>query len=338
MTSIFNKIRELEGISRMSKHDQLVNGIINAIDEKIILLGDRLPSVNTMVEELGFARKTIVKAYSDLKDRGIVESRKRFGYFIANDSTGQTAKVALVLYAFQTFQEIFYNTFRAGLGANIHIDIFFHHNNREVFETVLANIKGNYGMYVIAPIPYKKGISLIKQIPTNKLLIIDRTLEMANPISSITQSFEIPFYKELVSAKEAIKKYKQLVLFYRENADFPQGIQKGFKRFVKDFKLNGKIEKQYILDSVKKDTLYFTINNTELWEILKDSKKKDLLIGKDFGIISQNDSPVKEFIFGGISTFSTDFKLMAQKAAAFVIEREPIQEVIPSVLIDRGSF
>ena len=102
--TIFDKIQELEQVNLFSKHDQIVNGIIEAIDMRVLEKGNKLPSVNQMVSELGFARKTIVKAYDDLKDRGIIESRKRLGYFISNDDTEQTAKIALVLYAFHPFQ------------------------------------------------------------------------------------------------------------------------------------------------------------------------------------------------------------------------------------------
>jgi len=114
--TVFKKILELNPVIRLSKHDKLVNGIINSIDNDILKEGDTLPTVNAMVEELGYARKTIVKAYTDLKERGIVESRKRQGYFIINTDTQQQVKVALVLYALHTFQEEFYNTFRKSLG------------------------------------------------------------------------------------------------------------------------------------------------------------------------------------------------------------------------------
>jgi len=109
LKTVINKIQELESVSILTKHEQLVNGILSAIDESIIVRGDMLPSVNTMVGELGFARKTIVKAYTDLIGRGIVESKNRVGYFVSNALTGQTIKVALVLYAFHSFQEKFYN-------------------------------------------------------------------------------------------------------------------------------------------------------------------------------------------------------------------------------------
>jgi DNA-binding transcriptional regulator YhcF (GntR family) len=73
MKNIFEKIQELENIKGYSKHEQLVQSIINAINEKFLEQGDTLPSVNNMISELGFARETIMKAYRDLKDRGIIE-------------------------------------------------------------------------------------------------------------------------------------------------------------------------------------------------------------------------------------------------------------------------
>ena len=72
--------------------------------------------------------------------------------------------------------------------------------------------------------------------------------------------------------------------------------------------------------------------------MLKDCKTKNLKLGKDVGILSHNDDMVKEIICDGITTYSTDFKLMAEKAAAFVLKRKKIQEIIPTVLIRRNSI
>jgi DNA-binding LacI/PurR family transcriptional regulator len=47
---------------------------------------------------------------------------------------------------------------------------------------------------------------------------------------------------------------------------------------------------------------------------------------------------VKEIIFDGITTYSTDFVQMAEKAAEFVLKRKKIQEVLPTVLLRRGSL
>lgn len=43
MRNVFEKIQELDQMPSYSRHDQFVQGIINAIDEKIVVQGDALP-------------------------------------------------------------------------------------------------------------------------------------------------------------------------------------------------------------------------------------------------------------------------------------------------------
>ena len=103
MKQIIQQIKNLESINSLSKHEQLVQGIINAIDEKVVTKGDLLPSVNTFISELGFARETIAKAYKELVHRGIIESKNRLGYFVATNDVKQELKVALLIFAFDIF-------------------------------------------------------------------------------------------------------------------------------------------------------------------------------------------------------------------------------------------
>jgi len=156
MRNIYDQIHELEGIPRLTKHEQFVRGIINAVDNRVVAVGDLLPSVNKLMNELGFARETIMKGYKELIKRGIVESRNRMGFFIASADTGQNLRVALVLYAFDTFQETFYKTFKQHLNSEVLLDVFFHHNNIDILDTIISNIRGKYGMYVVAPIPGRR--------------------------------------------------------------------------------------------------------------------------------------------------------------------------------------
>jgi len=338
MMSVVRKIRELEDVALLSKHEQLVKGIINAIDDKILIQGNMLPSVNVMVKELGFARKTIVKAYSELKDRGIIESKNRLGYFVANATTGQTIKVALLLYAFHTFQEVFYNEFRAAVGDNVQIDVFFHHNNFEVYEQTLTNIADRYGMYIIAPISHKKNKTLLSKIPPNKLLTVDRYEQLGSDYSYVSQYFEEPTYKALETLKERLKDFDELVLFFKHEADYPAGILRAFETFTKQHKIKSKVLNRYTTNVLKKGNAYFTIGDIDLWELLKDCKEQNIQIGEDIGIIAHNDSPVKEIICGGITTISTDFALMGKQAAEFVLHRKKTQQIIPSTLLRRNSL
>ncbi len=336
--TVFDKVRELEEMPLLSKNEQLINGVINAIDEKILIQGSRLPSVKNMAENINFAPKTVAKAYKNLKDKGLIESRDRLGYFVVNEDTIQVAKVALLMYAFHPFQEVFYNAFRDTLGDHIHVDVFFHHSNIDLFETILGNIKGQYGMYVIAPIPHEKTKKLLMDFSPNQLLLVDRFEEIDARYSNITQEFELATYKALEELKTQILQFEEIILFYKPNSDYPKEVLKAFKKFIKNENINGKTEASYIPGKLKKRTIYFTIGDGDLWKILKDCQLNNWSIGKDIGVFSNNDGPVKEIICGGITTFSTDFKLMAQQAAQFVLDRKPVNKTIPTKLTRRNSL
>jgi len=335
---LIKEIKGLEEVSTFSKHEQLVQGIINALDQKILVRGDALPSVNRMITEIGYARETIAKAYKELVNRGIIESKNRKGYFVATEDTEQHLRVCLVLYAFDTFQETFYQSFRNKIGENIQVDVFFHHNNFSVFETTINNIKGKYGMYVIAPIDTSEAIPLVLQLPMNKLLIVDRQLNLSEEHSYIVQEFKESSYQAFVALADRIKEFDQFVFFFKQQSAEPNDVLDSFQRFIKDYDINGVIKSKYEPGSIAADKVYFTIHNLELWEILKDSKIKGLKPGKDLGILSHNDDNVKEIIFDGITTFSIDFAKMGEMAAAFVLSRKPIKHIMENKLIRRNSL
>lgn len=338
MESIYSKIKDLQNIHSLSKHEQIVHGIMNAIDVKILTVGDKLPSINEMVSEIGYARKTIVKAYTELKERGLVESKNLKGYFIISAETKTTLKIALILYAFHSFQEDFYNTFRKELGKRYQIDVFFHHNNLSLFKTIMDNIGRKYGAYVIAPIQEDEVAPMLTNIPPEQLLIVDRHINLPSSYSFITQEFEEVTYQKLVDLAPRLKQYEKMLCLYKPNSDLPKGILKAFQRFVDDYKIKGEVINEYKSKFLKKKTAFFTITERNLWQVLKDARKLEYRIGKDVGIIAHNDNIVKEIAFGGITTISTNFILMAKKAAHFIKNGQPIQETIPTTLRERNSL
>jgi DNA-binding transcriptional regulator YhcF (GntR family) len=338
MRNVFEHIQELDDMPSYTKHDQLVEGIINAINDKSLVPGDMLPSVNVMIKEVGFARETIVKGYKDLIGRGLIESRNRLGYFVLNSNTDQSLKVALVMYAIDAFQEQFYRSFRKELGKNIHLDLFFHHGNIDMCETILNMIKGKYGMYVVAPIPHPKTKQLLAQIPLNKFLMVDRYELIDGDFNHVTQEFEESSYRAFAELADAIRKFKEIIFFHRPGSLIPIEIVRAFKKFLKDFSINGKMMPAYIPGSLKKGVVYFSIDNMEIWEILKDCKKKSLQLGKDVGLLTHNDEPVKEIIFDGLTTYSASFTLMGERAGRAVAARMTVKETIPTVLIRRNSL
>jgi len=338
MQKVLNKILNLQSVPSYSKHDQFVQGIINAIDEKIVVPGSRLPTINELINELRFARETVVKGYKDLIRRGIVESKGRKGYFVTNGNTGQIAKVALLMYLLDSFQEQFYRSFREELGHKVQIDVFFHHGNITIFETILNIIKGKYSMYVISPIPHPRSKELLNEIPRSRLIMFDRFEPIGGEFNYVCQEFENSSYEAFTALADNIKKFDEMIFFHTKDSLDPVEIIKSYKRFARNYHVKAVIKPHYIPGSVIKGKVYFSLNNAELWEILNDCKVAKLKPGKDIGILSHNDEPVKKLLADGITTFSTDFGLMGKKAANAILQREAIQEIIPTTLAKRKSL
>lgn len=297
-----------------------------------------LPSVNELSQQLGFARETVVKAYGSLRERGIVDAKQGIGYFVANVSVDQKLSIALILYGFQTFQQDFYNKFRKTLGEDYQIDVYFHHNNLEMYRSILANVRQRYGKYVVAPIQTDQGQEALTVLPKEKLLLIDRYQYLGDDVSSISQEFEISLSLVFEQLEERINNFDRIVLYYRDDADYPPSILKAFSKFCSTKGLTPEIYKEYDPRHLQANSFFFTIGDSDLWLLLKDAKSKDLVVGRDLGVLSHNDSPVKEIIQGGITTFSTDFELMAEKAANAIAERSFLKEILPCILIRRNSL
>jgi len=339
MNTIFEKIQELDDIPSYSKHERFVEGIVNAINEKIICVGDALPSVNAMISGLGYARETVIKGYRELQNRGLIESKNRLGYFVSDDNTQQSLKVALLMYTIDTFQEQFYRSFRNELGPNVHLDVFFHHGNIEVFETMFAMVRNrHYGMYVISPIHHPRTRELLNTIPRQKLLMFDRYEPLEGDFQYVVQEFEKSSYTIFEELAPVIKKFDKMVFFHNPDSLFPPEIVKSFQRFIKAHHIKGKVLREYEPGSVEKGVVYYVNENAELWTLLRDCAAKKIKPGKDIGILSHNDEPVKELVGNGITTYSVSFSDMGKRAAQAVLSREPVHEVLPTKLIRRNSL
>jgi DNA-binding LacI/PurR family transcriptional regulator len=63
-----------------------------------------------------------------------------------------------------------------------------------------------------------------------------------------------------------------------------------------------------------------------------------LQIGKDVGIISYNETPLKKLILNGITTISTDFGMMGRETAELILNQSTEQIAIPFSLKLRASL
>lgn len=322
-----------------TKHEILVNGIMQAITNKDVRNGHSLPSVNSFMRELSMSRMTVLKALNDLKERGIIESRNRVGYFVKSENVKQQLKVMLFLTAFNPYQEALYNTFLEEVnGKNISVDLFFHHGNSKVLSTILKENLGKYGLYIITPINDAKVIKQLDKIPDGKLLQIVRPLRSKKEISYISQDFFHEVIKALESIKTRVKKYKKFILVCPSTNHYPTSITEAFTHFCTVNKIEHQVCEKIIVDSESNGNAYFIIEDSQLIKVIRDAESFDFELGKDIGVLSYNETPMKEIIRQGITVISADFQLIGKKTAQYVLTQQPIQEVIKTQIILRNSL
>lgn len=243
-----------------------------------------------------------------------------------------------------------YNSFIDKIGGNSHTDLHIYHCDESLFLNLLDKYKGAYDYFVIMP-HFKtedlKHVSFtnevlkaIRKIPSEKLVILDNIkVSPEGDIVEIYQDFENDIYFALKEGLAKIRKYKKLVLVYPEKAvyPYPRRILHGFRKFcvenVIDFEI---IDKVYDDMVIKNGDLFITIEEADLVNLVKQIREEEFVLGKDIGIISYNDTPLKELL--GITVISTDFKIMGETTATMILNKEKGKFKVPFNFIDRDSI
>ena len=79
-------------------YEQIRSQIADQVKKKSLQPGDRLPTVRKLAEDLGVAVNTVARAYRELEQRGVIETRGRAGSFVTGDEVERKAKEAAVAY------------------------------------------------------------------------------------------------------------------------------------------------------------------------------------------------------------------------------------------------
>ncbi|MDA3832950.1 MAG: GntR family transcriptional regulator [Spirochaetales bacterium] len=318
-----------------TKIQQLVHSITEAISNGSLKEGAVVPSVNQLSSQSGFSRDTVFKAYNILKKRAVIESAPAKGYFVANESY----KVFMRLDDFSAFKEQLYQSFRKNLPDTYSVDLLFHHYNEEVFNQLVQNSLGRYSMYVVMNIDHRTISPALDKIDSNKLLVLD----MGNPSGKnnnyLIQDFNQAVFQCLEKGLPQLSKYNEMVMVYSEkDTPHPAETVTAVKRFCESHQIYLKKINSVETISLKKGQAWFVIRDADLVEVIKKCRAKDLKLGQDVGVLSYNDSPMKQIVGGGISVISVDFEKMGQLAARFVKNKQPIEKVLPTFLTLRESL
>lgn len=346
---IINHI-DISKSSRMPVYQQIVDSIINIISNGSIELNQKLPSINMISEDFYLSRNTVERAYGILKERDIIVSVPRRGYYVANLETTHKLKVLFLINELSACKMKIYNSFVDKIGVASKVDLVVYHCDELVFNNTLKINKATYDYYVIIPhfktenfkhISFTDGtLKAINNIPKSKLILLDNIeMPLNDSITAVYQEFDIDIYKALNGAVNKIVKYKRIVLIYPEKTEYshPRRILSGFRKFCYENIINFEIlnEVSDDIDFIKGD-LFITIEDFDLINLINQIRNSELKLGEDIGVISYNDTPFKELL--GIAAISTDYKVMGGTAAEMILNNKKGRVKVPFNFIDRKSI
>lgn len=336
------KIINIDEYSITPKYLQISNSILRGIEEKKIDKDDILPSINDLSIALEVSRNTIERAYKELKRYNVIKSIAGKGYFISATSFNQPVKVLLLFNKLSSHKKIIYDAFAETLGSNAAIDFYIYNNNFNVFKKLLSNSTEHYSKLVIIPHfieSSESAVSVINKLPKDKLILMDKLLDgLTGNFGAIYEHFEEDIYFALEQLVEQLSKYHTLKIIFPEHSYYSKEILTGFLNFCGQYAFEYGIIHTLKNETLQPGTVYINLMEDDLVELVEKILGDKLKIGEDIGVISYNETPLKKIILNGITTISTNFKLMGEKTAEMVLNNTKKHIAIPFKVTQRNSL
>lgn len=319
------------------KYRQIISSVEQAIRDGQLAKGDKLPSVNKVCLAFGLSRDTVLLAYDELKKRGILTAHPGKGYYVKSTGVSIQRKVFLLFDELNSFKEDLYNSFLEHIGTGIQVDIFFHHFNPQVFRKLVDDANGNYTHYVINPCELEIAGDALSTLPAEDVYLLDQIQPNLRQYPAVYQPFAKDIYEGLRQAHPRLSKYGKLILIFPDFRE-PKGMLEGFLKFCRDLAFPYDVIQSFGQRKILPGEVYIIPNDRDLVRVIERAKEQRFEAGRDFGIISYNETPLKKVVEKGITTISTDFEAMGRLMARMILKGEERQTPNVSGLIIRNSL
>lgn len=339
--NIFDWIR-VDEFSATPKYMQLTNSVLKAIASGKIKKNDLMPSINELSYELEISRDTAEKGYKYLKKMGVLGSVPGKGYFILNSDFGSTLKIFLLFNKLSAHKKIIYDAFVAALGEYAVIDFYIYNNDFGLFKKLLTDRKDDYTHYVIIP-HYREGeihaTEIINTIPKDKLILLDKLIPgIGGEYAAVYENFEQDIYNALEQAKGLLTKYHTIKIIFPEYSYHPVEIVQGAARFCQEYAFAFKVVHHIADEPIHEGEVYINLMEEDLVTLIERIISLKLELGRQVGVISYNETPLKKIILNGITTISTDFQQMGELTARMILDNARRKEEVPFYLTQRNSL
>ena len=321
------------------KYQQIVNGILAAIENGDLNVDDKLPSIKELTTALDVSPDTVMAAYNQLKSRDIVTAVVGKGYYVARTKSITKHRVFLLFDSFTAYKEDLYNAINDAFMVDGLVEIFFHHNNPKSYKKLLAEAEGSYTSYIIMPIEDEALDSfLIDLLPPKNVYILDKgTSKLKKKFPHVVQDFVQDIQEAFTAELDRIKKYSAIKFINASNKPHILEIGVGLEKFAKRNRMDYQMEGVLTDIALNSGDLFVVIEDKDLVDLIERSAPADLVLGQDIGLVSYNETYLKKVIAGGITTISTDFSLMGTTISDLVKRKGRERIFNPARLIVRAS-
>ncbi|MEQ9099891.1 MAG: GntR family transcriptional regulator [Imperialibacter sp.] len=332
----------LDEQSATPKYQQLANSIIDAVRQGHIKKDQVLPSLSELSFDFEISRDTAARGYKYLKELGVLGSVPGKGYFICNDDVNQSLRVFLLFNKLSTHKKIIYDSIATCLNHQAAIDFYIYDNDFSFFKKLVSSKKDGYTHYVIIPHFIEGGENaheIINTIDKEKLILLDKLPpKVTGKFGAVFENFEKDIFDALSQSLPQLSKYRTLKIIFPSYSYFPHEILKGFRSFCDKYAFEGKVVNWIADEPISSNEAYINLMEDDLVVLIEKIINSKLQVGKDVGVISYNETPLKRIILNGITTISTDFTMMGQKAAEMILTNHREHFEVPFHLTIRSSL
>ena len=154
----------------------------------------------------------------------------------------------------------------------------------------------------------------------------------------VFQDFGKAFFEASKESVDVFRKYKKLIFLYPTFTYHPKETLVYFKRYCEQFNFYYEVVTDPKSFLIEKNIAYISASDRILGAFLEQCRINNFEPEVNVGFLSHNETPMKKFIYKGISVISTDFKEIGTKAAEFVLQEKPMQYYVPTTITLRESL
>jgi len=337
---MLNKLK-IDCESEIPKYKQVVELFISDIEAGIFKQGQRIPSINETSEELLLSRDTVEKAYVYMKKKGILLAVRGKGYYINQVNVSKKLKICLIFNKLSNYKRSIYYSFVKTMGVKASVDVFIYNYDLDEFEAIVNKNLNNYDYFVILPHFRNENANIsevIKKIPREKVLIVDRFLEELKDYPVVYQEYDKDIQSALTYGLDLLRKYTQLNLVFPQAEFYPPYIVRGFRIFCQINEFENTIIDRIEDAEIRPKEAYIIVSDDDLYAFIRKIKQKNWTLGKDCGVVAYNENQVKEILCDGITTISTNHEEIGHLAAQMILTKKFERIKSPFQFIRRNSL